>query len=133
MENTSKELDIIRNNSKELEEQIKNLKKNVDNFEKVHENLMSQTSNLNETEFKKLREKNKLIEIENDKLKVSSANDKDSLLIKNKIIEDQQETIKQLKEKCEKIKSVTTKNQSLERIIDLERAEKLELQDALEV
>ena len=94
---------------------------------------MSQTSNLNETEFKKLREKNKLIEIENDKLKMSSANDKDSLLIKNKIIEDQQETIKQLKEKCEKMKSVTTKNQSLERIIDLERAEKLELQDALEV
>lgn len=72
-------------------------------------------------------------EEEREKLKKDLEKEKDCLLIKNKIIEDQQATIKQLRDKAEEAKSALKKNQSLERIIDIEREEKLELQEMVEV
>lgn len=132
MEDTNKELESIRKNSKDLEDQVRILRQSIENFDRMHQNLISKTGDY-ESQTKRLQDHVERVEAENKKLKNDLENEKDSLLIKNKIIEDQQETIKQMREKSEEYKSVLKKNQSLERLINIEREEKLELQDAVEV
>lgn len=125
LEDTNKELEAIQKNSRDLEDQVKTLRQSIENFDRLHQNLVQRTFHY-EQQLKKEEE-------EREKLKKDLEKEKDCLLIKNKIIEDQQATIKQLRDKAEEAKSALKKNQSLERIIDIEREEKLELQEMVEV
>ncbi|KAK6626175.1 hypothetical protein RUM43_006481 [Polyplax serrata] len=131
LEDTNKELDSIRRNSKELEEQVKLLRQSIESFDQLHQNLIGKTTDY-ENQIRNLQGELKHFDENNTKLRGELENEKDALLIKNKIIDDQQETIKQLREKAEEVKTLMKKNESLERMINIERDEKLELQDAVE-
>lgn len=111
---------------------MQTLRQAIDNFDKTQKSLVQRTNDY-EQQITKDQQLLEAIQQEKKKLLDELENGKDSLLIKNKIIEDQQETIKQLRDKYDEMRSILRRNQSLERIIDVEREEKLELQEAVEV
>lgn len=118
-------MESIRGKSIELEEQVKALRKSIENFEAMHQSLLKERQSFEEVIQR--------IEGENSEIQERLNNEKDSVMIKNKIIQDQQETIKQLREKSQEAKGMARKLESLERLVNIEREEKLELQETVEV
>ncbi|KAL0273318.1 UNVERIFIED_CONTAM: hypothetical protein PYX00_006014 [Menopon gallinae] len=124
LEETSKELESIRAKSVLLEDQVRALRKSMENIETIHQSLLKERQS-----YEELIEK---IKGENMDMQERLNNEKDSVLIKNKIIQDQQETIKRLRDKVEEVKNMTKKIESLEKLVSLEREEKLEQQETIE-